>query len=135
VILTEKTRAADPAEDCLLTALHEDFKRANGYSDSGLEISRKRAALEQVLIPEERYARMRNVWFVPTPNALLTWLGRCGFRGARVLDVTPTTGREQRSTDWMRFQSLADFLDTADPARTVEGLPAPQRGIFIAEAA
>lgn len=51
LILSEKTRAADPEEDRLMTALHEEFKRANGYSE--LEISRKRAALEQVLIPEE----------------------------------------------------------------------------------
>jgi tRNA (cmo5U34)-methyltransferase len=51
LILGEKVRTADPQEDHLLTALHEDFKRANGYSE--LEISRKRAALEQVLIPEE----------------------------------------------------------------------------------
>jgi tRNA (cmo5U34)-methyltransferase len=51
LILSEKVRATDPDEDRLLTALHEDFKRANGYSE--LEIGRKRAALEQVLIPEE----------------------------------------------------------------------------------
>jgi tRNA (mo5U34)-methyltransferase len=89
---------------------------------------------ERVLVPQGRYARMRNVWFIPTPQALVAWLGRCGFGNARVVDVTPTTVREQRSTDWMRFQSLADFLDPEDRARTAEGLAAPRRGIFIAEA-
>jgi tRNA (mo5U34)-methyltransferase len=89
---------------------------------------------DRVLVPQGRYAKMRNVWFIPTTQALLVWLRRCGFRNARVVDVTPTTVQEQRSTDWMRFQSLADFLDPDDPTRTVEGLPAPQRGIFLADA-
>jgi tRNA (cmo5U34)-methyltransferase len=34
----------------LLTDLHHDFKRTNGYRE--LEISQKRDALENVLIPE-----------------------------------------------------------------------------------
>ena len=34
----------------LLTELHHNFKRANGYSD--LEIAQKRSALDKVLIPE-----------------------------------------------------------------------------------
>ncbi|PAV24871.1 carboxy-S-adenosyl-L-methionine synthase CmoA [Tamilnaduibacter salinus] len=50
LILSEKIRAEDEAEQQLQTDLHHDFKRANGYSD--LEISQKRSALEQVLIPE-----------------------------------------------------------------------------------
>lgn len=87
----------------------------------------------QVLVPEDRYARMRNVWFIPSCPTLLGWLKRCGFRAIRLLDVARTTSEEQRSTAWMRFQSLADFLDPADPARTVEGLPAPRRALFLAE--
>ncbi|MEA3274184.1 MAG: carboxy-S-adenosyl-L-methionine synthase CmoA [Pseudomonadota bacterium] len=51
LILSEKIRAADPEADRLLTVLHEDYKRARGYSE--LEISRKRAALDQVLIPDD----------------------------------------------------------------------------------
>lgn len=50
LILSEKIAGADAAEDELLVAMHHAFKRANGYSD--LEISRKRTALENVLIPE-----------------------------------------------------------------------------------
>lgn len=50
LILSEKIRAEDDTEQQLQTELHHDFKRANGYSD--LEISQKRSALEQVLIPE-----------------------------------------------------------------------------------
>ena len=50
LILSEKIAAEDSEGDRLLVDLHHDFKRANGYSE--LEISRKRAALENVLIPE-----------------------------------------------------------------------------------
>lgn len=50
LILSEKIAFEDPGEQQLQTELHHDFKRANGYSD--LEISRKRSALEDVLIPE-----------------------------------------------------------------------------------
>ena len=87
----------------------------------------------EVLLPEDRYARMRNVWFIPSCLTLEGWLKRCGFRHVRLVDVTQTTPVEQRSTDWMRFQSLPDFLDADNPALTVEGLPAPRRAIFLAE--
>lgn len=50
LILSEKIAFADANEQTTQTELHHDFKRANGYSD--LEISQKRSALEQVLIPE-----------------------------------------------------------------------------------
>lgn len=87
----------------------------------------------QVLLPEDRYAKMRNVWFIPSCATLESWLKRCGYRRIRCVDTTPTTTGEQRSTDWMRFHSLADFLDPTDPSRTAEGLPAPLRAIFLAE--
>jgi tRNA (mo5U34)-methyltransferase len=89
---------------------------------------------DRVLVPAGRYARMRNVWFIPTPKALAVWLGRCGFRRVRVPDVSATSTEEQRSTDWMRFESLRECLDPQDPTRTVEGDPAPRRGILVAEA-
>lgn len=84
------------------------------------------------LHPPSRYARMRNVWTVPTCDLLCRWLEDAGFTDVRVVDVTPTTTDEQRSTDWMRFESLAAALDPADPSRTVEGLPAPVRAVAIA---
>lgn len=49
-VLSEKVADDDPAVESLLVDLHHDFKRENAYSD--LEISRKRTALENVLIPE-----------------------------------------------------------------------------------
>jgi tRNA (cmo5U34)-methyltransferase len=50
LVLSEKVAFADAAEQSLLEELHLDFKRAQGYSE--MEISRKRNALEEVLIPE-----------------------------------------------------------------------------------
>ena len=88
----------------------------------------------EVLVPRDRYAQMRNVWFIPSCQSLKTWLVRMGFKNVHLVDVTLTTPREQRSTDWMRFNSLPDFMDPLDPSKTVEGLPAPRRAIFIAEA-
>lgn len=85
------------------------------------------------LMPEDRYGQMRNVWFLPSCDTLLRWLDRTGFRHARVVDVTDTTTAEQRSTDWMRFNSLQDFLDPDDPDKTIEGYPGPRRATVIAE--
>ena len=87
---------------------------------------------DQMLLPESRYAKMRNVWFIPTPQALEGWLHRCGFVNIRIADVSTTSLDEQRSTEWMTFESLKDFLDADDLSKTVEGLPAPARAIFVA---
>ncbi|MDR5868183.1 tRNA 5-methoxyuridine(34)/uridine 5-oxyacetic acid(34) synthase CmoB [Halomonas koreensis] len=86
-----------------------------------------------VLLPGERYAAMPNVYFLPSSAALGTWLERAGFANVRVVDEADTSLDEQRATDWMTFQSLADFLDPDDPTRTREGHPAPRRAVLIAE--
>lgn len=91
--------------------------------------------LGQALLPEDRYARMRNVWFLPSCDTLISWLKRCGFKSIRLIDVTVTTIEEQRTTEWMTFHSLKDFLDVSNPQLTCESLPAPKRAIFIANAA
>jgi tRNA (mo5U34)-methyltransferase len=88
----------------------------------------------EVLVPRSRYAKMRNVWFIPTPRTLLSWLMRAGFSDVRLIDVSVTTLEEQRSTEWMHFESLADYLDPAERSRTVEGYPAPRRAIVLAKA-
>ncbi len=88
--------------------------------------------VNQVLVPEDRYAQMRNVWYLPSVPALERWLRRAGFTDVTCVDVSVTTLEEQRSTPWMRYQSLADFLDPNDPSKTVEGLPAPMRAVIKA---
>lgn len=50
LILSEKVCFADPAIDKLNIDLYHAFKAANGYSD--LEISQKRSALDEVLVPD-----------------------------------------------------------------------------------
>ncbi|MDH5378765.1 MAG: DUF1698 domain-containing protein, partial [Gammaproteobacteria bacterium] len=47
-------------------------------------------------------------------------------------DITKTSVDEQRSTEWMRFESLADFLDVSNHEKTIEGYPAPKRAIVVA---
>lgn len=84
-----------------------------------------------VIVPDDRYARMRNVWHLPSQARLVEWLADSGFDDIRVVDETRTTTHEQRSTDWMPFESLREALDPADPARTIEGLPAPLRIVAI----
>jgi tRNA (mo5U34)-methyltransferase len=84
--------------------------------------------------PVDRYARMKNVWLLPTIAELTTWLRRTGFRDIEIADTSVTTSEEQRSTEWMRFESLAEALDPEDAARTVEGWPAPRRVVVTAKA-
>jgi tRNA (mo5U34)-methyltransferase len=82
--------------------------------------------------PQHRYARMRNVWLLPTIAELTTWMQRTGYRDIDVIDRSITTTDEQRSTEWMPFESLREALDPDDPSRTVEGWPAPHRVVVTA---
>jgi tRNA (mo5U34)-methyltransferase len=109
-----------------------------GCLQSGGELILETLVIEgnngEVLVPEGRYANMRNVWFLPSCETLITWMKRCGFKNCRVIDITTTTTEEQRATDWMQFHSLKEFLDKEDPSLTNEGLPAPKRAIILANA-
>jgi tRNA (cmo5U34)-methyltransferase len=69
-VLSEKIVDPDDAVEALVVGLHHEYKRRNAYSD--LEISRKRAALENVLIPETIETHRRRLEFA-------------GFRHAGVL--------------------------------------------------
>lgn len=84
------------------------------------------------LTPEEHYARMSNVWFVPSIKTLVRWLSRCRFTDIQIVDESVTTLQEQRKTDWMPFDSLQDALDTSRPEQTIEGYAAPKRVVVIA---
>ncbi len=79
------------------------------------------------LFPEGRYAKARNVWFVPTAECLVNWAKRTGFREVECFSVETTTGEEQRTTNLAPWESLKDFLDPTDTSKTVEGYPAPMR--------
>jgi tRNA (mo5U34)-methyltransferase len=90
---------------------------------------------DTALFPRDRYACMRNVYFIPTVRCLQNWLARCGFGNIRCVDVTPTTSEEQRKTPWIDSDSLDAFLDPRDHRLTREGYPAPVRAVVIAESA
>ena len=85
------------------------------------------------LTPEPRYAQMRNVWSIMTVEKINDLLKEAGFKNIRCVDQNVTSLDEQRQTDWMQFHSLKQFLDPQDISKTIEGYPAPKRGLFIAE--
>jgi len=87
----------------------------------------------EVLAPDGRYAQMRNVWSIPSVKTLENWLKQAGYNNVRCIDVTVTSIEEQRSTEWMQFNSLIDFLDPNDHSKTIEGYPAPMRATLLAE--
>ena len=79
-----------------------------------------------------RYARMRNVWALPTEPLLHQWLQRAGFKNCRTVNTNQTSIKEQRSTEWMPFESLQQALHPEDSSLTIEGWPAPQRTTVVA---
>ncbi len=87
----------------------------------------------ETLVPSGRYARMGNVWFLPSVDTLKLWLEKVGFEDPQVVDINVTSTEEQRSTEWMTFHSLKDFLDPEDHTKTIEGYPAPMRAVVTAQ--
>ena len=85
-----------------------------------------------VLVPADRYAKMKNVYFIPSVTALINWLEKVGFTNVRYVDVATTTLEEQRKTDWLENESLIDFLDPNDHSKTIEGYQAPKRAVILA---
>ncbi|HHF6577262.1 TPA: tRNA 5-methoxyuridine(34)/uridine 5-oxyacetic acid(34) synthase CmoB [Haemophilus influenzae] len=85
-----------------------------------------------ILVPADRYAKMKNVYFIPSVAALINWLEKVGFTNVRCVDVATTTLEEQRKTDWLENESLIDFLDPNDHSKTIEGYQAPKRAVILA---
>ncbi len=87
----------------------------------------------RTLMPKNRYAKMPNVWFIPSIETLISWLEKLGYSNIEVLNTNTTTTDEQRTTAWMTYESLAQFLDPKDKRYTIEGYPAPVRGLILAK--
>lgn len=85
--------------------------------------------------PEKTYAKMNNVWFVPTISCFINWVKRAKFIDLEIISNTLLTAKEQRNTKWCPSprQSLEDFLDPLNKNHTVEGHPAPRRFLLIAK--
>ena len=67
-----------------------------------------------IIVPENKFAKMRGVWFMPTVGMLKRWLKRTGFVDVKMIDISVTDHEEQRKTEFMPFESLSDFLDPSD---------------------
>ncbi|HET97308.1 MAG TPA: tRNA 5-methoxyuridine(34)/uridine 5-oxyacetic acid(34) synthase CmoB [Desulfurivibrio alkaliphilus] len=84
------------------------------------------------LCPAATYAKAPGVYFIPTVACLLNWLQRAKFKQVELVSNQAMDPTEQRRTPWMTFESYADFIDPLNPARTIEGYPAPLRVILKA---
>ena len=88
---------------------------------------------EIALCPKnKRYAKMPNVYFIPTLKTFINWLESCGFREITHIATLKTGIDEQKKTSWSNAQSLEDLLN-ADQSKTIEGYPAPQRDYLKAK--
>lgn len=79
------------------------------------------------LFAADRYAKLRNVYFVPTPGCLAAWITKAGFGDVEIFSIEQLTNQEQRRTKYAPGESLDDFLDPQNRDKTVEGYPAPLR--------
>ena len=82
------------------------------------------------LFPDKTYAKVPGTYFVPTGACLCNWMKKAGFSDIIFFHSHPMSSDEQRQTDWMQFESYADFIDSNNPQKTVEGYPAPCR-VFL----
>lgn len=84
---------------------------------------------ELALFPKESYAKMRNIYFIPSVSALAAWCHRAKLEIIEVMSLKDTTIEEQRKTEWIDSLSLDSFL-AEDFKTTIEGYPPPKRGYF-----
>lgn len=84
---------------------------------------------EVALTPQGSYAKMPNVYFIPSIPALQAWCHRAHLELVEVLSIKETTLEEQRKTSWIDSLSLDSFLNESGD-KTIEGYPAPKRGYF-----
>jgi tRNA (mo5U34)-methyltransferase len=81
---------------------------------------------EEIALCPNRYAKMRNVYFIPSIPTLKNWAEIAKFKEFEVLEIKPTDLNEQRKTDWIEGESLNNFLNE-DGSKTIEGYPPPIR--------
>lgn len=113
----------------------ECLKMLKNTINSGGELVLETLVIESdqdyCLCPKDRYACMKNVYYIPSCSVVETWLTQAGFMDIECLDMNYTTSDEQRSSSWASDYSLINFLNT-DQSLTVEGYQAPLRAIFRA---
>ena len=80
-----------------------------------------------------RYAKMKNIYLIPSPAELQELLINSGFKRIEMLSQVVVQDTEQRATAWAPGNSLSSFIDKDRPELTVEGHPRPRRIIFKAQ--
>jgi len=81
---------------------------------------------EETALSPMRYAKMKNVYFIPTLKALYNWIKRANFSEIEFIGKRYTTTNEQRKTEWIEGESLENFLNK-DETKTIEGYEPPLR--------
>ncbi|EDM24483.1 tRNA 5-methoxyuridine(34)/uridine 5-oxyacetic acid(34) synthase CmoB [Caminibacter mediatlanticus] len=81
---------------------------------------------EEVALSPLRYAKMKNVYFIPTLKTLYNWIKRANFSDVKFIGKRYTTTNEQRKTDWIEGESLESFLNKTQ-TKTIEGYDPPLR--------
>jgi len=81
---------------------------------------------DDVALCPVRYAKMKNVYFIPTVKALYNWIEKAKFSDIQFIGKRYTTTNEQRKTDWIDGESLESFLNK-DQTKTIEGYEPPLR--------
>lgn len=81
---------------------------------------------EPIALSPMRYAKMKNIYFIPTLKTLQNWCESANFKNFELLEIKATDLSEQRKTDWIEGESLNNFLNE-DRTMTIEGHPAPLR--------
>ncbi|WP_457560469.1 tRNA 5-methoxyuridine(34)/uridine 5-oxyacetic acid(34) synthase CmoB [Caminibacter sp.] len=81
---------------------------------------------EEVALSPMRYAKMKNVYFIPTLKTLYNWIDRAKFSEVGFIGKRYTTTNEQRKTEWIDGESLESFLNK-DETKTIEGYEPPLR--------
>jgi len=81
---------------------------------------------EEIALIPKRYAKMKNIYFIPTINGLKNWVEIAKFKEFEVLEIKATDLNEQRKTDWIEGESLNNFLNE-DNSKTIEGYSPPIR--------
>lgn len=117
-----------------LEALHQRLHSGGECLLETLVLNTEEAARQAMEIPiPDRYARMRNIHRLPSTRRVLQWMENAGFSEVRLVRQDQTSTDEQRSTEWMPFESLKQSLNPENLCLTIEGLPAPCRAIFVAK--
>ncbi len=81
---------------------------------------------EEVALSPVRYAKMKNIYFIPTLKTLCNWIEKANFSKIEFLGKRYTTTNEQRKTDWIDGESLENFLNK-NQTKTIEGYEPPLR--------